>query len=478
MTSLESIFNNIDEGLIILTPTGDQVYFNEGAFQMFQKIGVTLRESENIYQVLPGESAERMTRIIADVIEKKETVRSGSNQLGLDGTPLYLDEIYVPSFDDNTITHVNLLLRDNTEAKIYEKKIIGMATELHNLIDHANAVIIGTDTQGYITDWNNHTATLTSYSKNEALTNKCATLLMAAPDQPFFEDLIKRTLNGESIVNVEVPIISKAGNKLTFLLSTTARFNLHNEIIGVVFVGQDISLRLRIEREFKFAHDRLRFHLENSPLGFIEWDNQLKPKSWTQTVEEIFGWTHQEFLDSNMNGLSQVYQEDAHWVKEVADDLLSGKINKNHIQHRNITKDGRVIWCEWFNSVLKDEDGKAITIMSLVQDITERKSNELNLQEALLELEAYKESLEIKVKERTEELMEALKKEKDVVEMKSRFVSIASHEFRTPLSSIQHTANFIRKSKTWSADSELKEKLKDIDKQTKHMMYLLDDVLT
>jgi PAS domain-containing protein len=193
MTSLESIFNNIDEGLIILTLTGDPIYFNEGAFQIFQKIGVTLRESENIYQVLPGESAERMTRIIADVIEKKETVRSGSNQLGLDGTPLYLDEIYVPSFDDNTITHVNLLLRDNTEAKIYEKKIIGMATELHNLIDQANAVIIGTDTQGYITDWNNHTATLTSYSKNEALTNKCATLLMAAPDQPFFEDLIKRS---------------------------------------------------------------------------------------------------------------------------------------------------------------------------------------------------------------------------------------------------------------------------------------------
>jgi hypothetical protein len=114
MTSLESIFNNFDEGLIILTLTGDPIYFYEGAFHIFQKIGVTLRESENIYQVLPGESAERMTRIIADVIEKKETVRSGSNQLGLDGMPLYLDEIYVPSFDDNTITHVNLLMSDNT----------------------------------------------------------------------------------------------------------------------------------------------------------------------------------------------------------------------------------------------------------------------------------------------------------------------------------------------------------------------------
>ena len=35
-----------------------------------------------------------------------------------------------------------------------------------------------------------------------------------------------------------------------------------------------------------------------------------------------------------------------------------------------------MIWCEWFNSVLKDKDGKVKTIMSLVQDITEQKQLE------------------------------------------------------------------------------------------------------
>lgn len=478
MTSLESIFNNIDEGLVILSPSGDQVYFNDGAFQIFQKIGVTLNESDNIFQALPHETAQRLREKITEVMTKKETVRSGGDQTAVDGTPLYLDEIFVPTFDDDTITHVNLLLRDNTEARIYEKKITGMATELRNLIDQANAVIIGTDTRGYITDWNNHTSVLTSYTKNEALTQKFTTLLMNERDQPMFDDCVKRTLQGESLINIEVPIVSKEGQQMIFLLSATARLNLKNDITGVVFVGQDISLRLKIEREFKFAHDRLMFHLENSPLGFIEWDDQLKPKSWTQTVEEIFGWKLKEFLENNFTALNTIYEEDAPATIKQANELLSGKLDRNHLQNRNMTKDGRVIWCEWFNSVLKDENGKVITIMSLVQDITERKLNELNLQEALLELEAYKESLEIKVKERTEELMEALKKEKDVVEMKSRFVSIASHEFRTPLSSIQYAANFLRKSKSGINDGDLKEKLRDIEKQTKHMMYLLDDVLT
>ena len=110
-----------------------------------------------------------------------------------------------------------------------------------------------------------------------------------------------------------------------------------------------------------------------------------------------------------------------------------------------------------------------------VSDLTEK---ERQLEQAVEELEAYKKLLEKKVEERTQELMQALKKEKDVVEMKSRFVSIASHEFRTPLSSIQHSTNFIRKNKRWAKDTELTFKLKDVEKQTLHMMYLLDDVLT
>jgi PAS domain S-box-containing protein len=68
---------------------------------------------------------------------------------------------------------------------------------------------------------------------------------------------------------------------------------------------------------------------------------------------------------------------------------VNGIVQRNTTQHRNITRDGRVIWCEWFNSVLKDTDGKVISIMSLVQDITESKTlgekleyNESRLKEA------------------------------------------------------------------------------------------------
>lgn len=94
----------------------------------------------------------------------------------------------------------------------------------------------------------------------------------------------------------------------------------------------------------------------------------------------------------------------------------------------------------------------------------------------ITELSEYRKSLEDKVKDRTEKLKLALDKEKELVEIKNRFVSVASHEFRIPLSSISGYVKSI----------QLNPSLRDIDhvnleaieKQVAHMKSLLDDILT
>ena len=62
--------------------------------------------------------------------------------------------------------------------------------------------------------------------------------------------------------------------------------------------------------------------------------------------------------------------------------------------------------------------------------------------------------------------------------LKSRFVSMASHEFRTPLSAINFAAGFIKKYWTRLNEEERLKKLTKIEEQVKHMTNLLDDVLT
>ncbi|MEI9918416.1 MAG: PAS domain-containing sensor histidine kinase [Bacteroidota bacterium] len=214
--------------------------------------------------------------------------------------------------------------------------------------------------------------------------------------------------------------------------------------------------------------DRLSFHLENTPFGFIEYNVQMEIKSWSRQAELIFGWTEKDLKVLKKSGFQFVHADDQQLVAKLINDMTSGKVISNKGQYRSYTKSGKVIWCESFNSALRDDKGQVVTIMSLVQDVTESKEQE----------EMSRRRLELLVEERTCELNEALQKEKELVELKSRFISIASHEFRTPLSTISFAAESIRTYFHKLSATQISKKLIKIEDQASHMVNLLEDVLT
>lgn len=162
---------------------------------------------------------------------------------------------------------------------------------------------------------------------------------------------------------------------------------------GVSIFIRDITLQKKTESKLKTAHDRLLFHVENAPLGFIEWDSELKVLSWSKRAEEIFGWSENEVMRAQKNGIHKGYHEDMPMLKEAVRQLLESGLDRNSVVHRNYTKSGNVIWCEWFNSVIKDNNGKVITILSLVQDITERKNAEEQIRKNFSEKQSLAERM-------------------------------------------------------------------------------------
>jgi len=138
-------------------------------------------------------------------------------------------------------------------------------------------------------------------------------------------------------------------------------------------------------------------------------------------------------------------------------------------------------------------------VIAFVVDITHRKEIERSMLQQQKQLEKVSNDirklnteLEAKVEERTvilkealqrleqsqTELSEALDKEKQLNEIKSRFVSMASHEFRTPLSSVLSSASLIAKYTTTDQQPNRDKHVNRIKEGVKHLNNLLEDFLS
>ncbi|MFZ1399454.1 MAG: PAS domain S-box protein, partial [Candidatus Promineifilaceae bacterium] len=121
-------------------------------------------------------------------------------------------------------------------------------------------------------------------------------------------------------------------------------------------------------------------------------------------------------------------------------------------EHQVVGPDGTHRWQIWTDMAIVDESGEVVAIQAVGVDITERKQAE-------------------------ETLRQALAREKELGELKSRFVSMASHEFRTPLATILATTETLSIYRDRMDEQQINNRLDKIRKQVQHMKEVMDDVL-
>jgi PAS domain S-box-containing protein len=145
---------------------------------------------------------------------------------------------------------------------------------------------------------------------------------------------------------------------------------------GLSIFFRDITANKQIEEDARSSNQRLLLHLTNSPLASIEWNTDSVITSWSGQAEAIFEWTKEEAVGKTIEELNLVFAEDVDKVALVILALVSGSTTRLKFTNRNNTKTGRIIYCEWYNSVLKDDRGAVVSGLSLVQDVTEKQRAE------------------------------------------------------------------------------------------------------
>jgi PAS domain S-box-containing protein len=238
-----------------------------------------------------------------------------------------------------------------------------------------------------------------------------------------------------------------------------------------------------------FEHSSLGIIISNED-GVIEKSNPYSSK--------IFGYEEGELLGQKIEVLIPPHIRDRHidYRKQYVKNPLPRAMGSN-LNLMAVKKNGDYFPVE-ISLTFFESDGRR-QIVSFVNDITERK----RVEDDLLRLT---EDLETKVKERTKELSDAmlelshtnaglnkemeqrkkveaqirgmLEKEKELNELKSRFVSMASHEFRTPLGGILTSVSLIAKYPKTEEEPKREKHIQYIKKSVRSLTNILNDFLS
>ncbi|WP_462325082.1 PAS domain-containing hybrid sensor histidine kinase/response regulator [Desulfoplanes sp.] len=153
-------------------------------------------------------------------------------------------------------------------------------------------------------------------------------------------------------------------------------FNELGLLEGVVEVGREITQARMNEKSLRGALERITFLVGNSPLAVIEWDAGNQVAAWSVRAESMFGWSAEEAIGKSWRDLGLIPREDVEEVEGRIGEMFSRERCNSTIRNRNLTRNGRVLDCVWYNSAFKDAEGNVLTILSQVEDITAQKEAE------------------------------------------------------------------------------------------------------
>ncbi|WP_169979299.1 hybrid sensor histidine kinase/response regulator [Tautonia rosea] len=195
--------------------------------------------------------------------------------------------------------------------------------------------------------------------------------LIHPEDRARVKDAISRAIATRSGDEVEFRISRPDGSVVWLLGKGKVETDSSDCPVRVLGLVMDITARKEADRERTGLLTRLTTLVDHTPLGVIEWDAEFVVTRWSGQAEKLFGWTAKEVIGTRIDEVPLLF-EDREQVEAIKDQLLDPTSRFVVAHNRNRSRSGDPLWCEWYNSVLHDEMGRMVAVLSLVLDVTER----------------------------------------------------------------------------------------------------------
>lgn len=424
----QEIFNilleTISEGVVIVDSHQHIMEVNKSAKATF---GYTKKEliGKELSLLIPLNYHNTHSKYFDEFIKKGKRRKMGEASdvfaIKKDGT-IFSVEVELNPFKIYNKTYIMALIKDVSEKKEIEKNLMLRTKALQS----ANNGIVITDAlqpDNPIIYYNVAFKELTGYSDEEILNHNCRFLQGNNRDQKQLKKLREAIKKGESC-QARLCNYKKDGTMFWNDLYVFPIINDKGVVTNFIGIQNDVTLRVKAEEE--------RLHLasifDKSLNEIYVFDSKtLKFTNVNYGAQKNIGFSLEEL--KHMTPLDIKPNKNLVKFRKAINVLLKDNVGKIEFESVFTRKNGTTYPVE-MHLQLSNLGDKEVFV-AIILDITERKN--------------YTTELENKVEERTHQLKKALNKEKELNELKTNFLLLVSHEFKTPLSAILTSSELLSK---------------------------------
>lgn len=248
---------------------------------------------------------------------------------------------------------------------------------------------------------------------------------------------------------------AKRQNQTMFYVENSIASYQINDTTFLVSVLRDVSEKRKAQIALEESEERYRSITENID-GFM-WtseliNNKLQTVFYTESVKKIIGFKSKEFLNDKKLWLKIIHPNDRKNVISKLKQLYSDPAKKfDELEYRVVNKNGNLLWIRNKINIIRNEKGEIQKVFGLVNDITIEKRAEEGLKKSAEEL-------------------------KTLNDTKDRFISIISHDLRTPFSSILGFTDILLNERNLSEEKRI-QFISFIQDSSKNMLSLVNSLL-
>ena len=268
------------------------------------------------------------------------------------------------------------IIVDITERKKAEAALRAGKERAQQYLDIAGVVFVVLDSDGRIAQINKRGLELLGYKETELIGEDWFKTCLPERQNEEVYAVFRQLMAGEAelIEYNENPVLARDGEERIVAWHNSSLRDASGNMVGILSSGEDVTERKQAERALEASEEKLRLMIDNSPIGFSATDLKGHYIDVNPALCSMMGYSHEEMMYRHFDQFS--HPESRARNAELYEKLVEGKIPYFDHEKRYIHKTGKIVHALIRAQLVRDNEGKPLFEMAIVEDITERKQVE------------------------------------------------------------------------------------------------------